>query len=451
MASRWLSRVSFGSLGRLLDLWDRVRTSYWFLPGTLVVGALVLALAMVEVDERMDTAALGDLAWVYRSSAEGARTVLGTVAGSMVGIAGVVFSITIVALSIAATQFGPHLLRNFMAKRTTQVALGTFLASFVYPLLVLRTVQGRDGDAMFVPTLSVLVAVLFALASIAVLIHFLHHIATSIQVAHIATDVVRDLRRHLELFFEKEGRPCSGPDPRLELSGSPRALRAERSGYVRLIERDLLVRLACEHDLRIFVRRNPGTLVLDGTVLAEVGPAERVDDEVLGKLRAGFVVGEQRTPIQDVSYSIDQLVEIAERALSPGVNDPATAVYCIHGLANGLGGVVRRPEASGILRDEDGEARVSVQPVRFVDLVSDAFDRILACAGPLRQVYSALLEALALLAEIGTDPERRAFMLGYAEKVRSVAHGRLDLAHERARIDAAIESVTTALQTPRGP
>jgi uncharacterized membrane protein len=440
--SRWLVR--------LLDIWDQVRTSYWFLPAALVAVSVALAIGMVQIDEHTQAIRPTKVAWMYQTGADGARAVLGTIAGSMIGVAGVVFSITIVALSIAATQFGPHLLRNFMAKRTTQVALGTFLATFVYPLLVLRTVQAGKDDDGFVPSFSVLGAVVLTLISIAILIHFLHHIAKSIQVTSVASDVVRELRTQLDQTFAATGSvPDQSREGDLDLAGARRALCARRTGYVRLIDHDLLLRVARERDLRIAVRRGPGTFVVAGALLAEAGPASRIDDDTLAALQDGFLLGDQRTPIQDAAFSIDQLVDIAERALSPGVNDPASAIQSVHGLAAGFASVAARPDGSRHERDDDGVPRLRLQSPHFTDLVADSFDRILASAGTLRQVYVAMLDALALFAELATDRERLAFVRDYAERVRQVARSRLELDQERARIDEAVAGVLDAAGRPR--
>lgn len=410
--------------------------------------AVALAVSMVQVDQYAETMHPPAFGWMYRTGADGARTVLGTIAGSMVGVAGVVFSITIVALSIASTQFGPRLLRNFMAKRTTQVALGTFLASFVYPLLVLRTVQ-TTANGGFIPSLSVLVAVLLTLVSIGVLIHFLHHIARSIQVSSVAADVVRELHTQLaRCFVPPQESSAIEAQAGIELT-SARPLRALRNGYVRLLDHELLLHLGREHDIAVVVHRGPGSFVIAGTVLAEVGPAEGADDEVLAACGNAFLLGEQRTPLQDASFAIDQLVEIAERALSPGVNDPATALHCVHGLAAGFGSVAGRAERSVLERDADGVPRLQLPRIAFTELLAEAFDRILTSAGGLRQVYVAMLDALGLLAEVTTMPERLAFVSAYTERVRDVAFAHLQLEADRQRVDEAAQRVQLASRLPR--
>ncbi|MBC7706367.1 MAG: DUF2254 domain-containing protein, partial [Rhodoferax sp.] len=160
--------------------WDRLRSSLWFVPATMAFLAVALAVAAVELDKAVADDWLLSLGWSYSGGAEGASLVLGTVAGSMIAIAGAVFSMTLVALSLASSQLGPRLLRNFMRDTVNQVVLGTFVATFVYCLLVLRTIRRAD-EVAFVPHLSVTIGVLLAIVSVGVLIYFIHHISVSIQ------------------------------------------------------------------------------------------------------------------------------------------------------------------------------------------------------------------------------------------------------------------------------
>ena len=203
---------------QLLKYWDRIRSSFWFLPSLMACGAVALALATVALDGSVTDDWLQTLAWVYTGGAEGASAVLETIAGSMITIAGVVFSLTLVALSLASSQFGPRLLRNFMRDTANQVVLGTFVATFLYCLLVLRTIRRAD-EVAFVPHLSVTLGVLFAIASLGVLIYFIHHVSVSIQADEIIARVGSGAdRRHRP--------PVSGTDRR---GASPRGATELRS------------------------------------------------------------------------------------------------------------------------------------------------------------------------------------------------------------------------------
>lgn len=192
---------------RLFTMWESVRVSYWFVPSLMAVGSLVLGFAMPEVDRAVPDRWMARVGWLYTGSAEGARELLSVIAGSMIGVAGVVFSITVVALALASNQFGPRLLRNFMRDLSNQVVLGTFIAVFLYCLLILRQVHGENGSRnAFVPQLSMLLAVVLAVAGLGVLIYFIHHMAASIQAPNVVAAVATDLRNAIdELYPQKLG------------------------------------------------------------------------------------------------------------------------------------------------------------------------------------------------------------------------------------------------------
>ena len=198
----------------LRKYWDRLRSSFWFLPAIMACGAVLLAHGTVALDET--GAVRGGVevpSWVYSGGAQGASTLLGAIAGSMITIAGVVFSMTLVALSIASSQLGPRLLQGFMRDATNQVVLGTFVSTFLYCLLVLRTIR-REIEVAFVPHMSVTLGVLLAVASVAVLIYFIHHVSVSIQADEVIARVCRELFDGIDRLFPArvghEGPPAAG-------------------------------------------------------------------------------------------------------------------------------------------------------------------------------------------------------------------------------------------------
>ena len=190
----------------LKDLWTAVHDSFWAVPAITVLGAVVLALAMIEIDQILDRNTLAAWPRLFGAGADGSRGMLSAIAGSMITVTGVVFSITIVALSLASSQYTSRVLRNFMRDRSNQVVLGVFLGIFAYCLVVLRTIRGGDEGA-FVPGLAVLMAVALAFVSIGVLIFFIHHIGTSIQASHIVAAVAKDTLAAVDHLFPEVGDP----------------------------------------------------------------------------------------------------------------------------------------------------------------------------------------------------------------------------------------------------
>lgn len=240
----------------LLEYWERLRSSFWFVPGILTGAAVALASVTVALDESVTVGEwMAGQSWAYTGGAEGASLVLSTVAGSMITIAGVVFSMTLVALSLASSQLGPRLLRNFMRDTRNQVVLGTFIATFVYCLLVLRTIR-RAEEAFFVPHLSVTIGVLLALVSLGVLIYFIHHVSVSIQADEVVARVNHELIHGINrLFPESMGR--GNTRTAAEVAGArlpeafdreARPVGAAEDGYLQSVDPDALMELATQEN-----------------------------------------------------------------------------------------------------------------------------------------------------------------------------------------------------------
>ena len=270
----------------LLKYWDRLRSSFWFVPAIMAAAAVALAFATVALDKAVTVDRwLQAQSWTYTGGAEGASLVLGTIASSMITIAGVVFSMTLVALSLASSQLGPRLLRNFMRDTTNQLVLGTFVATFVYCLLVLRTIRRAD-EVAFVPHLSVTFGVLFALVSLGVLIYFIHHVSVSIQADEVVARVGAELVQGIDRLFPEqmghaEPRPAGAPSHAgltAEFDREARPVGAAEDGYLQFIDTDALMTLATQEDVLFRLERRPGQYVVMGCALVMVGPGDRVTE-----------------------------------------------------------------------------------------------------------------------------------------------------------------------------
>lgn len=356
---------------RLRAIWEKLRASYWFLPTVMTLGAAAFAIGSLAADGRLRYAVARQEGWLYSGGPEGARAVLATIAGSIITVAGTTFSITIAVLSLASGQFGPRLLRNFMRDRGNQAVLGTFTATFVYCLLVLRTVRGTDQET-YVPHLSVTIGVLLAVLSLGVLIFFIHHVADSIQVSSLIDRVGAELNDAIcRLFPQKLGQE-NGP---AELpGGNPHVVLAASTGYLLEIDEPGLLTVAKRCGLILQLQVRPGDYVIRGTPLAFVWPPGDFQDDAA--LRKRFEFGRQRTPYQDAEFAFSQLVELAVRALSPGINDPFTAVMCIDRISAALCILADRELPSAYRLDSEKQLRVVVQPYTYERLVCSAFDQI---------------------------------------------------------------------------
>jgi uncharacterized membrane protein len=408
---------------KLGKLWDSLHSSYWFVPTLMAASAIALAFTMLTLDRAGKSGPIEKLAWIYTGGPDGARTLLSTIAGSMITVAGTAFSITIVALTLASSQFGPRLLRNFMQDTGNQVVLGTFIATFIYCLLVLRTVRGDDYN-VFVPQISVTVGIVLAIASIGVLIYFIHHASTSIQAWHVITEVGSDLDKAIDrLFPQKIGYSESGEKrrwveeipPGFGKEASP--ILATHTGYLQAIDDDKLMKIAKSKDLLVRIKHRPGKFVVQGSELVRVWPGERVNETLTEQLNEAFILGKQRTEQQDVEFCVNQLVEVAVRAISPGVNDPFTAIRCIDQLSAGLCRLAEREFPSPYRYDDDNNLRVIVDPVTFAKLTDDAFNQIRQYSKPDVAVRIRMLEAIAVIATHTCNKKDRAALLHHANAI----------------------------------
>ncbi len=398
---------------KLLKYWDRLRSSFWFVPAAMASLAAALAVSAVEFDKVIVGDWMQQLGWSYSGGAAGASLLLGTVAGSMIAIAGTVFSMTLVALSLASSQLGPRLLRNFMRDTTNQVALGTFVATFIYCLLVLRTIRRAD-EVVFVPHLSVSIGLLLAMVSIGVLIYFIHHVSVSIQADEVVAKVGRELNDGIDrLYPDHPGNSASEASAEGSDAYMPAAFASEAcpvaalaDGYLQQINADVLMALASDEDLVLRLERRPGHYIVKGGALIMVWPGDRVTESLVARMNAAFVLGDRRSATQDIEFSFHQLVEIAVRALSPGINDPFTAIACVDRLGSGLCHLTRRDMPSPMRFDGQGRLRLVAQESSFAAIVDTAFNQIRQGARSNPAVAIRMLDAIAqITAQVKRAPD----------------------------------------------
>lgn len=363
----------------MATLLDRLGSSYWFVPTLMTLSAIVLAMVTLRLDTVTSSSVLDGIPLLgSRVQADGARTLLGSVAGSLITVTGLVFSLTMVALPMAAQQFGPRLVGNFMRDRGNQTVLGVFLATYVYCLTVLRSIRSPDlpsadelangavADPGFVPQISLAAAFVLTMASLFVLIYFIHHVAESIQVGNVMARVSRLLAARVASYppltdakdaDEAAREPDQVGDDLAGFDADVITVRSEHTGYLQAIDGAGLARLAKEAGARIRLHHRPGAYVMRGGPLADVQP-ESAADAVRDRIPTNLVFGRIRTHQQDPGFLFDQLLEVALRALSPGINDPFTAIDAIDRLAEGLDLLSRRAPTPSTWRDDDGDLRV---------------------------------------------------------------------------------------------
>lgn len=377
--------------------WEAIRTGFWAIPSACVVVAILLGLALVRLDRTLED----DVRFAFDAGPDGAREVLSAISTSMITFTGLVFSITIVVLQLTSSQFSPRVLRTFLRDRLTQLALGTFVATFVYSVTVLRTVT--SGDSAFVPDISTTVGLGLLLLSVGMFVAYIHHIATAIQVSSILTAIGAETRKVLDKRYPADTDGAAvGTTPRRGPVAA--VVLASRSGVVTQLDTSRLVAIASEADVVLRTGAGPGAFVPKGAPLVEVVGAGVVDQEAV---TAAITLSEDRTMQQDVAFGFRQLVDIAERALSPGINDPTTAVQALDQLHDLLRRLSTRPLRDGLHRDGEHTVRLVTPPERFTDylnLALEEIDQYGAESLQVQQRIGALLSDLASAAR----PEHRA-------------------------------------------
>ena len=403
-------------LATLRSNWFAIRASYWFYPALFALSGLVMALALVHLDR------IGATEWISRSRLfiparpEGASNMLTVLSGSMIGVASTVFSITIAAVAYASGNYGPRLLTNFMEDKGNQFSLAMFIGTFVYAITVLRAVRTEDepsatllvqtaGNGGFVPQLSLLVAFMLMIASVGVLVYFLHHIPASIRINTVLENIGGRLLREIAHVFPEEGER----DPAVRAVGLGAWVRADRTGYVRLIELGALVDVAMKHSVAIGLKVRPGDFLYPGVPIARTD-AQRLPDDVTEAIRDTFAIGASRTPEMDLEFSFDELVEIALRALSPGINDPFTAITAVHWLGAATSEVGRRNLDAESWNSHGPDCPVAPLLNDFEHFLSRGFGAARSSLASNRLAALVALEALGTSRDLVRGSHRRALL-----------------------------------------
>ena len=386
---------------------------------------------------------------LFGAGAAGSRGLLTAIASSMITVAGVVFSITIVALSLTSSQYTSRVLRNFMRDRVNQVVLGLFVGVFAYCLVVLRTIRGGDEGA-FVPSLAVLAGLSLAFVGIACLIYFIHHISMSIQASTIIAAVAQETNTAVDhLFPEELGRDADEDTAGyldMPLAGQAwSAVPAHKTGYIESIDQDALLAFAREHGTILRMERAIGEFVAAGTPLVSVIDQGGLDDETTSELNAVYVLSRQRTVQQDAAFGIRQIVDIALKALSPGINDTTTAVMCVDYLAAVLVRIaVRRIPSSHRL--DQGVLRVIARGPSFESLLGEAYDQIRQNAAGNVAILLRMLGALHAIASLTTSPSRRAALREQVRSIAELAERTVQSPYDRARFESRLLRVQESLE-----
>ena len=445
---------------RLRTQWHDLQSSLWFRPAAATVLAIFLAIGITTFDQLPYFTAPS----LMRIGVDSARAVLSVIAGAMLSVVGMIFSILMVVLVLASQQFSPRILRNFARDRTSQDVLSLFIGAFTYSLLVLARISEHE-DRVFTPVLSITGAIILALVAMGAFIYFIDHVTKIIRASYIVADINRQTEELLKKLFAAEPKEhqarASGSGTNSNGKGDPGAqdgadvaeeepswqaaeatvVHAPRPGIIQTMDTGALLRVAKTHGVSIKVEPRIGDFVARDGVLLALVPGQELSQELLDSLYRAFDFGTERTMYGDVLFGIRQLVDIALRAISPSVNDPTTAVSCINYLTNILIQAARHADVSGRYRDEDGRVRLVVPRPTFVMMLDLAFDQIRHYSNTEVTVTMRVLDALAEIAQATQDTDRHIAIWRHAAMLSRSVVRNIHEPLERKRINERLHEI----------
>lgn len=430
--------------------WDRLRVSFWFAPAITAVAAVLLAWAMYWWDTQIPNETLRASRFVLAGSASELRTTLLNIAGTVLATAGVVFTLLTLPLSTVAAQYGSRLLRLFLGDRTTQLVLAMFVGTFVYCIAASLSIPSGDAG-LEAPQLTATVGLYLMLATFASLILLVQHISIMLQAPNIAAAAGAELMNVMRVETPDE---ISRGDEESQAGRRAQAALVEKegypvgvkgTGYIQTIDPDIMLTLAREKDLVVRLLRKPGDFVWQGTVVALVWPAARVDEQIDKQIRHTFRLGNQRTPTQDVECAVNRLVEMAVRAMSPAINDPFTAMTCLDHLANGLTQFAQQGGESLNSYDRDGQLRLVFEPVTFDVLLSAAFDMLRHASCDNATVLLHMLEVIDAVGQATPSPESHQLLRHHVSLIQAESHAGALIEQDRQLVQRSCEALLMRL------
>lgn len=406
-------QVSLSQNNKLLKAYDIIRTSYWFVPTLIIFAVLALLALMLWIDRSLGLQDITWLAFLYHADGSITRDLLTTIAGSVMTVVSITFSITMVALTNASSQFGPRLIRNFMNDSSTQTVLGTFIAIFLYCLALARATDDfAQGE--YLPGLAFGGAMVLTLTGILLLIYFIHHVATNLQADNIIDNVYESLQTNVQsIFNEHRHKEVSGvcrDDVRDAIDDDNSCwIHSQQAGYVQAINYAALAELMSQEHHYMELMITSGDFVTRDMAIIKRSD-NIVTNAQVEQILSCITLGAKRTPIQDPEFAILQLVEIALRALSPSINDPFSAIACIDKLSSTLCNLTSKTFPEGVACDTTDEPRVAFKTASFTGLANTAYDQIRQNSKCNLAVQLRLLESLTRIAEQARDQEQWLFI-----------------------------------------
>ena len=439
-------------MNKLRHFLGNLRASFWFMPSLMVTGSIVFAVVLIEVDSAGFNQRLSQWPRLFGVGAEGAGQMLSTLAGSMITVLGITFSMTLLALVQASSQYTSRILRNFMRSRVTQATLGVFAGIFAYCLIVLRTIRGGGGEDEFVPSLAVFFAFVISLGGVGVLIYFIHHIASSIQASNIIASVAKEtngaidnlLPEKLDTEFDEYEDQHQVLESLDERTWYP--VPAAVSGYIQSVNNDALLDLAGDSRTIVRMENGIGAFVVQDTALVSLALTYPPEQKTIDEFNAAYSIGRNRTIAEDPAFGIRQIVDMAIKALSLGVNDTSTAVMCVDYLTSILARLAGRKFPT-LYRYEGEKLRLVAIAPSFESLLAEAFDQIRGSAEVNVAILARMLGALSTIGNLTISPSHFRALDGQVQCIAELVDRCIEASHDRARLEKRLAEVRETLAT----
>jgi uncharacterized membrane protein len=430
---------------------DRIQASYWFTPLVMAVLAFIAAQALLLIDAAIPDAALNESRILYSGNPAEARTTLLGLAGTILATAGVVYSLLTLPMSIAVSQYGSRLLRLFLRDRTTQLVLGIFVGAFVFCLSVALAIP-HESAFPTTPQLATTAGLLLSLATFGSLVILIHHIATSLQAPNLVALAGSELQ---SVIRASEQMAPVAPANIVTSDNAPAASQIDEReamtvfsdtiGYVQAIDAEALMALAVKHDLFIRITHKPGKFAHPGYALAQAWPARHADHLIAERIRDCFALGNLRTPTQDVEYAINQLVEVALRAMSAAINDPFTAMTCLDHLGVGLCSYIDHHSRPSHVVDAEGRERLVFEPAHFPELLNAAFNMLRRASRENPDVLMSMLDVLDTTFRKPLTTDERAALLQQVDLIEAESEASAAIEFDKARVRRRCDALRAVL------
>jgi uncharacterized membrane protein len=402
----------------------------------MMLAGVLLFKATSYLDAEIGDARMLRTLWLHSGTGDDARNLLSVLVSAMMTMATLVFSMTIVSLSVAASQFGSRLVRSYVRDTKSKVTLGIFAMTIIYLLLAMRVVSGEMPPAA-VPHITVTLGLVLSVVCVMAMVVLLHMVAHAIVVDEVIRRVGADLEESIAAMPLKTDPTAGSQLPNLEpFAGTEHPLLAGAEGYVEAIRYEHLAKEAQQHDAYVSLSVMAGDFVAKGDRIGSFHGSGEAMCELGEQLAAAVLIGKERTPVQDLAFSIRHLVDVALRALSPAINDANTARVVIDRLRGALSRLFRKQLPTGRYADDRGVLRVVARRHTYVDHIAHALDPIRHSATAQPVVVVTLLESLAKLMAHTNDPDILRFMMEQAEITAGASEG---APHDVKRIQHALE------------